>query len=125
MHGPRYMAAVCLGLALCGAPALAHHSFRAEFDASNRSTRKGTVRQVDWANPHVSVRLAVQGRDGTSVNWDVEFGPPSMLLSRGVRKGDFRIGAQVTIDGFRGKNNTQAMVARVLTLADGTELFVR
>lgn len=125
MHVPRFLAAVCLGLVLSGTPASAHHSFSAEFDAKNRITLKGTVRQVDWANPHTSIRLTVRGPDGATANWEVELGPPAMLLSRGVRKDDLRIGAQVTVDGYRGKHKALTVAARILTLSDGTELFVR
>jgi len=125
MHRPRFPAVVCLGLVLSSAPISAHHSFSAEFDAKDHIILKGAVQQVDWANPHASIRLTVRGPDGTSANWEVEFGPPAVLSSRGVRKDDFRIGAQVTVDGYRGKKKALTVVARILTLPDGTELFVR
>ena len=38
--------------ALVAMPALAHHSFEAEYDGSKTTTLSGIVTKVDWVNPH-------------------------------------------------------------------------
>ena len=116
---------VCLALALFDPSVSAHHAFNAEYDEEDRVTLRGTVTELQWANPHGRIVLAVRGADGASANWDIELGTPAMLSSRGVRTDDVRIGAQVSIDGYRARNKATTAAARILTLSDGTELFVR
>ena len=46
-----------LGLAIPAVPAMAHHSFAAEFDASKRVTLTGTVTKLEWLNPHIWIYI--------------------------------------------------------------------
>ena len=45
-----FAAAIALGLA---APAVAHHS-GAAYDMGNQQTMEGTVKTVNWTNPHIT-----------------------------------------------------------------------
>ena len=82
---------VGLLVVIAAAPAVAHHAFAAEFDASKPISLQGTITRMEWVNPHSWVHLDVTQSDGTVEKWMVEGGPPTSLLRRGFTKKDLRL----------------------------------
>ena len=113
-------AAALLALAV---PAVAHHSFAAEFDAERPVTVKGTVTKMDWVNPHSWIYVDVKDQSGKVVNWRFEMGPPNALLRMGWRKDSVPAGTAVEIQGFRAKSGEPVANAKQVRLPDGRELF--
>src|SRR5437016_6117887 len=56
------------GLLVSAVPAIAHHSFAAEFDSTKPVTKQGFVTKVEWTNPHVWFYIDVKNSDGTVTN---------------------------------------------------------
>ena len=116
------LAIVVLAAAL-GAPVRAHHSFAAEYDASQPITLQGQIARIDLVNPHAWLYLEVKDADGKVVRWNVEMGAPNNLIRRGVTKATLPIGEMVTVDGYRAKDGSATVNGRQIKMADGRTLF--
>ena len=104
-------ALACLAV-LANEPRLvAHHSFSAEFDASQPVSLEGAVSRVEWRNPHAWFYIDVADRAGHVVTWAVEASTPSALARRGLLRETLPPGARVIVRGYRAKNGTQAVEA--------------
>ena len=85
-------------------PALAHHSFAAEYDASNQITVVGTITKVEWTNPHTWFFVDVKDTQGRTVNWAIEGGAPTVLYREGWKPTSLKTGDVVTVTFARAKD---------------------
>lgn len=110
-------------LVLAAAPAVAHHSFAAEYDRNKQINLTGTVTKVDWMNPHMYFYIDVKEANGSVTSWGLENGNLSGLMRRGWRKDSLKIGDVVTVEGFLAKDGTHIANARSVKLSDGRKMF--
>ena len=111
-------AAVVAGVLMAVIPALAHHSFSAEYDSKKPVTLRGTVTKVDWMNPHVYFYIDVTDEKGDVTNWGLEMGPPNGLERAGWTKNTIQIGTEVIVEGTLAKDGSKQANARSVTVAD-------
>jgi hypothetical protein len=102
----------------------AHHSFAAEFDASQPVQLRGTVAKVEWINPHTWIHIDVKKPDGSVERWMIEGGTPNTLLRRGLTRNTLPQGTEILVDGYKAKNGSNRANGRDLTLTDGRKLFM-
>ena len=127
MSTKSFAAAVSIcGLLLVAAtaPALSHHAFSAEFDASKPIELRGTVTKVEWINPHSWITIDVSGPDGGSEIWEIEAGAPNAMFRRGFTRDSLPLGTEILVNGFQSKDGANRANGRDLTLPDGNRLFV-
>ena len=60
-------------------PVFAHHSFAAQYDWAKPTTLNGTVKRVDWINPHARFFVEVT-TSGKPVLWEIELAAPAGLM---------------------------------------------
>ena len=112
-----------LGLLFSAVPAVAHHAFAGEYDASKPLTLKGAVTKVEWTNPHARFYIDVKDEKGTVTSWNFELGSPNSLVRSGWSSKSLKIGDEVTVKGFAAKSGAKMANARTVTLADGRSVF--
>ena len=112
-----------IGLVLAAMPALAHHSFAAEYDAAKPITLKGTVTKVEWMNPHARFYIDVKDDAGATTNWEFELGSPNGLMRAGWTRNSLKQGDVVSVSGSLAKDGSHLANARNVTLADGRKVF--
>lgn len=107
--------------ACCARWAVAHHS-TAEFDYTKQVAIQGTVKEVQWTNPHAYIQLLADGAGGEKTQWSVEIGSPSLNINMGWRKNSVKVGDMVTMNISPARNGKPYGTLRVLTFADGRKL---
>jgi hypothetical protein len=113
-----------VGVLIAAVPLLAHHAISAEFDTTKPIKFTGTVKSVDWMNPHIYVNIEAT-ENGKTVLYSVEGGPPNALFRQGWRKDSLKPGDTVQVSGVRAKKPESNRIGTAqITMPDG-RVFAR
>lgn len=117
------MSALAMSLWVASFPALAHHSFQAEYDESKPLTLTGKITKVLNDNPHGWIYLDAKNAQGRIVNWALEIPAPNALRRNGYDRSVFSAmvtsGEEVTVTAYAAKDGSKHAWAGGLTRADG------
>lgn len=109
---------------LAGVSLSAHHSF-AVFDMQAEKVVEGTVKQVEWTNPHIFVYLDVPKAGGGTEKFSFEGMSPNFLNRRGWERTTLKEGMKITVhyrplkDGTPGGMFVSAKLPSGVTLTGG------
>jgi len=115
-----------LGLFCLAAPAVAHHSFDTEYDATKKVTLSGVVKQVAWTNPHMRVFVDVTDASGKVTTWNMELTSPNSVQRQGWGRNSLLPGEKVTFTAYGGKVVPErGSLVEIKKEGEGKPLFVQ
>ena len=121
---PVVIGCAALLAALAAVPAWAHHAFSAEYDSTKPLTLQGTVKKVEWINPHSWITIDVKAADGTIETWEIEAGSPNSMFRRGFNRESLPTGTVVVINGYRSRDGGKRANGGNIKFPDGRQLFL-
>jgi hypothetical protein len=117
------IALLAAGLTLClSGVAPAHHS-NAAYDLDHPKTMEGTVRTVNWTNPHITFVIESDAKDGEPARpWIFEVSSPGVLTRSGWTKHSLQPGDHALFRYAPLRDGTLGGFLLKVTLPSGQEL---
>jgi hypothetical protein len=112
-----------VGLLLSTAAGFAHHSQSGEFDRNKPIEFTGTVKAIEWTNPHGYAQIETKSPEGKVIVYRVEFQAPNQLYRAGWRKDSLKPGTVVKVKGSRSHSAESMNVSGTITMPDGKVAF--
>ena len=98
-----------------------HHSFSAEFDVGRPVNLVGTLKSVEWTNPHAWLHIEVTGDQGKVQLWAVELLGVNSLARNGMSSKTVKPGDKLTVIGYGARNRTNTANASSVNRTDTGE----
>jgi len=110
-----------LALPMLAGAAAAHHSF-AMFDPDKLVIKAGTVKELEWTNPHVWIHIMAPDDVGKAVEWSFEMQAVQQAMTGGWRPDSVKPGDKVSIEFHPLKDGSRGGELVAATLSDGRRL---
>ncbi len=81
-----------------------HHEINPCRDLAALTHFSGVITGLEWAEPHVLIRLVGSPNTQKSPQWLVEVDSPTDLVSRGFSMSDFKLLTRISIVGYQAKH---------------------
>ncbi|MBU3577267.1 DUF6152 family protein [Polynucleobacter sp. UK-Kesae-W10] len=104
--------------------AFAHHA-TTMFDRDKVVTITGTVKEVQWTNPHVGIFVSGTLKDGdTPALWIMEVSSPGNLTrAGGWTRNSIKAGDKVSVDFYPLRNGNKGGYLKKITLTDTGKFY--
>ncbi len=107
-------------LACVAGSASAHHGW-ADYDPKRPVNLVGTVREVRYANPHVTLQMRTPAAGTTPArDWRVVLAPVARMQRRGIPEGRLRPGMTVRVIGERHRRIAQEVKIEWIVVGSDT-----
>jgi hypothetical protein len=103
-------------------PLSAHHSWPVAMD--KLVTVTGTVKQIEWMNPHPMFTLEARGQDGKPATWLIGGPAITRMEANGWTRTTIKVGDVVTGTGFQFSDGQKIIRLERVVLSDGKEMRV-
>ena len=100
----------------------AHHSLAGVYDLAHEMVLVGTLEKLNFTNPHSSIELNVQSKDGSIVKWTLVTASNTVLTRQGVTKSSIKPGDVLKITMLPAKNGNPLGFIKSLDLGDGKDI---
>jgi Family of unknown function (DUF6152) len=97
--------------------AAVHHGW-ANYDSSDTLDLTGAIREVEYENPHVLIRLETSG--DSAQRWLAVLAPPARMQRRGLPADSLRVGMQARVVGYPHREVVDEMRAERIIIGDKT-----
>lgn len=106
-------------IASTSVPVSAHHSF-AMFDGDKTITMTGSLKELEWSNPHAWIRIEIADpATGQPQEWSFEMGSPGQLGAKGMKPDSVKPGDKITVKAHPMKDGTHGGQFMSVAFADG------
>lgn len=82
----------------------------------------GTVKELQWLNPHAWIQMNVSDAAGATVEWSIEMSSPSSLSRQGWKPKTLKPGDKITLVAHPLRDGRPGGSFMTATTADGTKL---
>ena len=108
------LVALC-GFLMAGVGVQAHHSLAGVYDLAHEVVLVGTLDKLNFTNPHSSIELNVQNKDGSITKWTLVTASNAVLTRQGVTKSSIKPGDVLKVIARSGRWQRHQAVLRQST----------
>lgn len=113
---------LCVAALALSTTASAHHS-TAAYDYSKEITIEGTVKEFQWTNPHMFIKVMGTTPGKKPALWNIECGTPNINIRHGWKNTDIKPGDKLVMKVAPMRDGTPAGTMYSVRLADGRTLY--
>ena len=106
-------------------PSAAHHAVAAQYDMDKPGEWSGTLKKMEFINPHSMLHLEVTAPDGKVTEWIFQTTAVAALRQRGLARsgpGSLEVGAKYIVKGYSARNGNPMGFMKTLVFPDSKEI---